>query len=630
MGQSTSTQQIQTAGHGNGALTNAQISDNIAKLFQSENMSRHNSVQINRSSKAMSTSAVEVDTIINKMKGGNNSRVAIVPKRQRYTNVPKTKSTHVGGVKKNNHFDSDDLKYVRNMVYRQNNMRGGEDNPLEPAPIFSQPSQSDIPPNAFSDTSPIAPSDTVPLPDDATPETDVNAFSDTSPIAPSEIVPLSDDATRALESVTSNTDVNAFSDTSPIAPSEPDVNAFSDTSPIAPSEPDANAFSDTSPIANAEDGNVVIENNTSDLPVKTSPVKTSPVKTSPVKTSPVKTSPDKTSPDKVSPVKTSPVKTSPDKTSPDKTSPDKVSPVKTSPVKTSPDKVSSVKTSPDKETNNALVLGNDYLPSGTQGNLAGGSKNSIDKEIRLIRKMINNTVKQRGGNGTNNNQDTDLLSEDGLADIRAGLAKHGVISQQNGGNFDADLKSFRDNILSNPAEVFSATSPDPSNHITALRGGKSKVKKDQRGGDDDKDEEEEDDEDEDDDDEGDEDEDDEGDEDEDEKEEGTLNTSSQDGGNNLDDSSSSSSSSESNSSSSSESDVSDGQITIMHQSINRAMDKKKNTSKYLKDNNYTITSNSDNDYKINNKLIYSSQTSDVHNSVGSEYLSNMRNRDRLS
>ena len=50
------------------------------------------------------------------------------------------------------------------------------------------------------------------------------------------------------------------------------------------------------------------------------------------------------------------------------------------------------------------------------------------------------------------------------------------------------------------------------------------------------------------------------------------------------------------------------------------MDRKNNNSKYLKNHNYAITSNSDRDYKINNKLVYSSQSSDAYNSVGSEYL----------
>src|SRR5438094_701047 len=93
MGQTTSAQQVQTdhtqfGGYGNHSdyknsiLTNAQLSDNIENLFRSQNSMGSDSIQIKNSNRMMSTSAVDVDTIINGMKGGNNSRISVVPKRQ--------------------------------------------------------------------------------------------------------------------------------------------------------------------------------------------------------------------------------------------------------------------------------------------------------------------------------------------------------------------------------------------------------------------------------------------------------------------------------------------------------------------------------------------------------------------
>jgi len=73
----------------------------------------------------------------------------------------------------------------------------------------------------------------------------------------------------------------------------------------------------------------------------------------------------------------------------------------------------------------------------------------------------------------------------------------------------------------------------------------------------------------------------------------------QDGGVSGDDDSTSSSCS---SSSSSEEDT--VPIAFIHKSMNKTADRRKNNSKYLKDNNYKVTSNSDRDNKINNKLVF--------------------------
>jgi len=227
------------------------------------------------------------------------------------------------------------------------------------------------------------------------------------------------------------------------------------------------------------------------------------------------------------------------------------------------------------------------------------------------------------------------LSEDGLTDIRNSLAKHGALKMQNGGNVDMDLKTYKDNLLGQQcgsADVsYSATSDDPSNFLSTMKGGADddSKKKDSDDDNDDNDDNEDLDED-DEDDEDDNEEEDDNDEDEDEDDDNEEESSSQDGGHMLRESSSSSSST--SSSSSSDSDVSDGSITIMHHAINRAMDKKNNKSKYLKNNGYKMTSNSDDDYKnykINNKMVYSNSNSSSDASIGgSDYLNALRNRDR--
>lgn len=609
MGQVTSTQHAQAGGHGGSVLTNAQISDNIERLFQSHNTTRLDSVQIRRSTKAMSTSPVEVDTIINGMKGGNTSRVSAIPKRQRYGTVPKAKSAHIGGAANNNQLDSEDLRYVRNMVY-QKNMKGGVGSPQK---------------------------------DEADPIVDSShLFSKQQVPSSSGLGSATSDSSRDILMSQTSDDDPEHHDEHELGHEHDDEHLeMSQTSDVDPdelvSDKEHEDVSQGKPMVSSLDA---IKSRLSKLPVEGVTAQSSPGQSVKPKTPLQKA-------DDVVPVLQSAI-------------------VSGSPVKSSPSNLAdaSSKTSPAKGS--PSVYGESNLAQGEvqlakpedlsmESNLVGGNKSSIDKEIQLIRKMINNTVKQRGGNGDkSDNTDTrvleDILSEDGLADIRAGLAKHGVLAQQKGGNFDADLKSFRDTILSNQAEVFSATSPDPSNYIAALRGGAKNGAKDDESTnkkkdtkkaktDDDEEEDELEDEEDDDDEDDDEDADDDEEEDEGDDEEGARDTTSQDGGNQDDDDdednssssgSGSSSTSSKSSSSTSESDVSDGTITIMHQSINRAMDRKKNTSKYLKDNNYTITSNSDRDYKINNKLVYSSQTSDAHNSVGSEYLSNMRNRDRLA
>jgi len=84
--------------------------------------------------------------------------------------------------------------------------------------------------------------------------------------------------------------------------------------------------------------------------------------------------------------------------------------------------------------------------------------------------------------------------------------------------------------------------------------------------------------------------------------------------------------SKSSSSSDSSSDITDSAVAVLHNSIEKTADRRNNRSKYLKDNGYKVTSNSERDYKIKNKLNYSSE---AHNSVGgSDYLNSMRNRDR--
>lgn len=269
-------------------------------------------------------------------------------------------------------------------------------------------------------------------------------------------------------------------------------------------------------------------------------------------------------------------------------------------------------------------------PDVFQSNLVGGTQSeySIDKEISMIRSFISNTIKQRGGEPTVVDDDNDILSEEGLATIRESLAKNGV---QIGGNVDEELKIFKDNIL-NSAQAFalSATSSEQSSLLTNLKGGaKPAEKKNKKEDEDDDDNEDEDDEET----EEDEDEDEEEDEDDYDEEDGMS------GGDHSKDSSSSSdsdssksdssSSSNSSSSSSSDSSVTNSAVAVMHNAINKNMDRKNNKSKYLQENGYKVTTNSDRDYKINNRPMYSSQSSDVYSNIGgSDYLNSMRNRDR--
>jgi hypothetical protein len=612
MGQANSAQQNTVkSNHQNSVLTNAQISQNINKLFRSQDTTMLESTRIHRTNTAVNTSSVEVDTILNGMKGGNNSLVSIVPKRQRFKNSVKPVQNKPGKTL----FDSPDLQYVRDAVYGKHH--GGNGNDANNDAGFSDTSAFTDQVNndaGFSDTSPY-----IDQPDNGAEFSDTSAFTD-------QVGGAGFSDTSAFTDQVNND--AGFSDTSPYI-DQPDNGAeFSDTSAFTDQVGGA-GFSDTSAMDS--------QKNNVDPATIYSP------------TSATATAPDN-------------------------------EPTIYSPTSAmAPDNNDSVLDGRDNGVpanipGAAGSSGSTYWTPGQDGGNRNRNTGTIEQEINIIRKFIDNTAKQRGGSeagaNTNNNIDkivplaekskntADILSDDGLDEIRQGLAKHGIVAQK-GGNLDADLMTFKNKILNQDPvqtnDVFSVTSPDPINYQPIMKGGdpdKSKAKKseNQKKGsqnnpdkdqDDDLDEDAEEEEEEDD---LDEDEDDDDDDDDDPDDEND--TESQDGGQNdhkekdkkknkekrnkSSSESSSSKTSTSTSSSSSDSDLNTGSIAVMHGAINRAMDRKKNNSKYLT-HNYTVTSNSDRDYKIDNRPIYSSQSSDIHNSIGgSDYLNNLRNRDRFT
>jgi hypothetical protein len=562
MGQGQSTSDNNTNCERQKTLSDAQIRSNIENLFKAPQTDNNNdTVKIVRTeTNKYDTSPVVVDTIVDNQRGGNSSRLTVMPLRKRYKDDQKSSTSNLSNVsntQNKNNQSGDNLDFIGNVVY--NNQNGGSNNTLKNN-IFSakQSSLTKSNSNTFSPTS-------AELIGGA-----AEAFSPTSAEQPNE-----------------NIGADIFSPTS-IDPSNDDINNNND------------AFSPTS--VDMHGGNIL-----------------------------------------------------------------------------------------------------------SDANRLTENPNSIDGEIQAIRKFINKT-KQQGGNQNNqqfntqlnnqqfnnqqfNNQQSinqpqitsgqqlntqpflqsntmsngvgkpriELLSEEGLADIRDSLTRSGV-KLQNGGNgknkgnmLDDELKSFRDNILE-AANVSSATSPDPSSSLKKMKGGasaksektdKSTKEKEDENDDDDDDDDNDEDEDEDEDENDDEDED-EDEEDEEENEEDGLAINSgaknksktektpQERRNDLNkeknDSESDSSSDDSNgsgssdNSSSEEEEINDDGFAIMQNSIEKSKDRRENNSKYLKNNGYKITSNSDRDYKIKNNTIYSS---DVHTAVGgSDYLNTMRNRDR--
>lgn len=466
------------------------------------------SVKIERDHRqVMDTSSVDVSTIVPGMRGGGNrSRISVVPKRQRYSVTKKPKQMYGGG--REDQLASEDVRYVRNMIYQR--QHGGTD-------------QSN-PPTGPVQMAPVAPME-VPSPGNDT-------FSPTSP------------------AVFTDEDVNA---TSSLIDGNPMVNAMD------------NPTVNSAPIAPHPYGG---ESHTVDLDAEP-----------------------------IAPVAPQPT----------------VAPVASQPT---------------------VVSHPLPAPAGQSGG------HSIQNEITTIRRLIDNTMKQRGGDGPSESADggppapvapvppdaptpsgetnnLDILSEEGLAAIRKNLSNYGFTGQQ-GGMMDNDLEIFKNTILSQDGqrinEVFSATSSDPVNYAQLMKGGDDNGDAD-----------------------GDEFPDSDGEEDGEEEDEEEEEDDGQDGGvrrfiTTEDDSSSSESASSDSDSDGDDSDssteITDSAIIVMHNSIDKAMDRRRNNSKYLK-SNYTITSNSERNYKVDNKPMYSSQSSEYQSNHGSEYLNNLRNRDRL-
>ncbi|VBB18006.1 hypothetical protein YASMINEVIRUS_469 [Yasminevirus sp. GU-2018] len=593
MGQATSTQ-VQT-GSGrieeDDTLTNAQLGHNIESLFKSPHSTRIDSVRIDRTDRAMDTSPVEVDTIVNQLKGGNRSRVSVIPARQRYKVTPKSVISKVGGASTGGfNLNSEDIRFVRDMVYQ--NRRGGA------------------------------------LEDDQGQDVDSSRDLSASPEPQSVFRPASSNDAQGdlggLDSATSPFD--------PLSATSQDDPTLSASSPFDREDEEGQEQEDEQEQEELEEDDDDQNTNINTTTVEYNEVPLAS-KIQDVSPSTIKQSQDNSNPAVVAiPVPDVP----------------KESPKAQMSVASVEQTPSVVQDLPKMENPSPVVSSEQVFVS----NLVGG-QSSLDKDIKMIRRLIDNTVRQRGGN-TNGEQQTqtqvskenmeELLSEDGLADIRESLAKNGVIKRTQNGGGDNDLKIFRDNILNQSAETYSNTSPDPSNFLEEMAGGsKKKASKDDEDDEDLEEDDDDDGEDDDDDVEKDEDDDDDNDDEEEEdlgEEEDGVATSSQEGGDGLkdddssssddDSSSSSNSSGSSSSSSSSDSEISRGAITIMHNAINKTMERKQNNSKYLKNNGYKVTSNSDRDYKINNKMMYSSQSSDVHSSVGgSDYLNSMRNRDRF-
>lgn len=263
-----------------------------------------------------------------------------------------------------------------------------------------------------------------------------------------------------------------------------------------------------------------------------------------------------------------------------------------------------VKTVSDLATNIVDTVKNVVTPTANDDAQSGG--HSLQNNINAIRNILNNSISKQDG-GLNEQ----LISDDDLKNIKANLSKHGIVDQS-GGSMDNELEQYKNSLLNNNTlqNMYSATSSDPVNFDKTIQTGgahddddddddvddddndaRNVVKNKKKSNNNDrnvvktnkkKDDDEEDDEDEDDDDEDDEDDDTTTDDDLNEEEHGKL---------------------------------------------DKLMDKKNNKYKFL--NNYKVTSNSERDYKIDGKPLYSSQSSEFQSSHGSEYLNNLRNRDRL-
>jgi hypothetical protein len=555
MGQVNSTQQSESGG-----LTNAQLSDNIVNMFKSHNTAKLDTVGFARSVASLKdTSHVEVDTIVDNLKGGNKSMVSAIPNRRRYkydTDVPTNNE--------DNALVSDDINFVRDMIYNRNKHLGGEN---KDAPTYDDYAED----GEVTNTNPSI----------FLPTVNEHEHNNQSLSSPSDRLVKDNDA-------------NGFSATSPQLLTDNNNSQFSATS-IDDPEPETMYLPSPqlqSPTLesnlvggvsnkNTIDGEIQMIRNYLDNTARqhggddtlnaTNSIRTIAHNPNPT-TGPVAPIPGPVVPGPVVPGPVVPGPVVP--IAPVVPVPGPVAPV--APVVPVPGPVAPVATQPDS------------MP----------------------------------------NKQVDVLSEDGLAEIRKSLTKYGALQQNQsiphmGGSttnhqFDTDLKSFRDTILSQDNQPmndgYSATSPDPKNYLNMLKGG-AKDEKDEK---EEEDEEEED--------------------DEDEEEEDEEDDEQMGGKNSEDDSSSDSSESGSesesgsgsgSSSSSSDSEINDADIVFIQKNIDRTMDRRNNNSKYLMNNNYRITSNSDRDYRINNKFNYSSQTSDVHSSsVGSEYLNGMRNRDR--
>lgn len=512
-------------------FTNAQLSDNVENMFKSSLTSRNMSnTHISQSYHPVSTSSVDVDTIINMSGGG--SRVSVLPRRRRYQQTQSdydNDSMFGGDNTMDMSINTDDINYVKDLIYPQNSE--------------SQVNTEDVGNNLLNIAAEMPNNDSEMTRlnsasvDYAISTESVGGFSATSHMNQADAASLAHSATSAgmpYDSVS----IGDFSATSPDMPMDT-VNEFSATSPDMPVDT-VNQFSATSPGMPSESLSI---NNFS-------------------------------------------------------------------------------ATSPDVNMDGGFSAPNNF--------------NTIDAEINAIRQHLNATIhKQNGGSGVANDNslpqpqpqsqvNEDILSEDGLSTIRASLAKQGVVNMQEGGNIegniDADLQAYREKLLQNNNN-FSATSPDPSNILNNMVGGNQSDSDE-----DDEDIDEDADEDVDDSDSDSED-------DEDEMKGGVTRKSKS--------SSSSSDDSESDSDTDSSSSLSsssyengrllvENDLSEVQRSINRTMNRRNTNSKYLRNNEYKVTSNSDRDYKITNRMVYSSQSSDVHASVGgSEYLNSLRNRDRM-
>ena len=621
MGQTFSTEYQTGSGHFDKKLTNTQIIHNIESMFRSPNSTKIDSVSIQRTDHAMTTSAVAVDTII-KQHGGNGSNLSVIPKRQRFKSSPrantnsiqdyaprleggstvqttkKTKDQQMDKTKeyKKNHpqgqifsqistpvkpiinltnkhsatltggfgLDSEDIRFVRNVIYQ--NGRGTEKDDLHHEIINSAPANK-IFGGRTPNVSSLAPANQV--------------FSATSADLPtlSGGVSLSSadqvfSATSASASPASANQV--FSATSADLPTLSGGVSLSSADQV---------FSATSASASPASANQVFSATSADLPTLSGGVSLS-------------------SADQV------------------------FSATSASASSASAGRVFSA-TSADLPT---LSGGATLAPANSEPTLGKGT---VSDSVTLLRNFINKhpPIKSNTSDGKNDMTTHKPSQSGGCCGV-------------DGTN---DLKNFKDSLITHSHSMYSATSPDPSLVLNNMKGGAPKKKKNDEENDkeDDKEDDEENDKE---DDKEDDEEDDEEEEDEDEEEDadqdggssevnhdkGDTDSSKQKSSSSSDSdsdsrSSDSSSSSDSPSSSRGVNSASSGGATKFTQDvINKTMNRKLNKSKYLKNNGYKLTSNSERDYRITKNVIYSTPTSEMRSSVGgSDYLNSMRNRDRF-